>query len=90
LPRPGEKLRNGKLRKEESRFALTRLHASSDVGRPKSTIRDSWSLAARHEVAGHFKLQPYGPRHSLRRLICIEGYERGPAGAPVKPRAYMI
>jgi hypothetical protein len=87
---PGDKLRSGKPRKEESLFALTRLHASSEVGRPKSTIRDSWSLTSRHEVAGHFKLQPYGPRHSLRRLIWVEGYERGPTGAPVKPRAYAI
>jgi hypothetical protein len=87
---PGEKLRNGKPRKEESLFALTRLHASSEVGRPKSTIRSSWSLTSLHEVAGHFKLQPYGPRQSLRRLIWVEGYERGPAGTPIKPRAFVV
>lgn len=87
---PSEKLRSGKPRKEESLFALTRLHASSEVGRPRSTIRDSWSLTSRHEVAGHFKLQPYGPRQSQRRLIWVEGYERGPADAPVKPRAYVV
>ncbi len=84
---PSEKLRSGKPRKEESLFALTRLHASSEVGRPQSTIRSSWALTSRHAVAGHFKLQPYGPQQSLRRLIWVDAYERGPAGAPVKPRA---
>jgi len=84
------RLRNGKPRKDESLFALTRLRESREVGRPPSTIRNSWSLTSHQEVAGHFKLQPYGPQNSLRRLIWVEGYERGPEDAPTKPRAYLV
>ena len=87
---PTERLRSGKPRKDESLFALTRLRESSAVGRPQSTIQTSWSLTSRQEVAGHFKLQPYGPQRSLRRLIWVEGYERGPNDAPMKTRAYAV
>lgn len=89
-PTPTERLRNGKPRKDESLFALTRLRESSAVGRPKSTIPASWSLTSRQEVAGHFKLQPYGPQQSQRRLIWVDAYERGPEDAPAKPRAYIV
>jgi len=84
-----ERLRDGKPRKDESLFALTRLRESSAVRRPQSTIQSSWSLTSRQEVAGHFKLQPYGPQHSLRCLIWVDAYERGPESAPIKPRAYI-
>jgi hypothetical protein len=87
---PTERLRSGKPRKDESLFALTRLRESGQVGRPQSTIQTSWSLTSRQEVAGHFKLQPYGPQRTLRRLIWVEGYERGPDDAPVKARAYVV
>ena len=36
-------------------------------------------LLARQEVRPHWKRQAYGPRHSRRRWIVIERYERGPA-----------
>ena len=36
-------------------------------------------LLARQEVGPHWKRQAYGPRHSRRRWIVIERYERGPA-----------
>jgi hypothetical protein len=87
---PAGKLRGGKPRKDESLFALTRLRESSEVGRSKETIQDSWSLTSHQEVAGHFKLQPYGPQRSMRRLIWVDGYGRGPDEAPVKPRAYLV
>jgi len=87
---PTVKLRNGKPRNNESLFAITRLHESRAVGRPQNTIQSSWSLTNRQEVAGHFKLQPHGPQRSLRRLIWIDAYERGPEDAPVKPRAYVV
>ena len=35
-------------------------------------------LLARQEVEPHWKRQAYGPRHSRRRWIVIERYERGP------------
>lgn len=84
------RLRAGKPRKDESLFALTRLHSSDEVGRPRERIPSSWSLTSRQEVAGHFKLQPWGPQLSMRRLIWIDGYLRGPADAPLKPRAYAV
>ena len=87
---PTERLKSGKPRKDESLFAFTRLHHSDAVGRSRETIQSSWSLTSRQEVAGHFKLQPHGPQHSLRRLIWVDGYERGPDDAPVKPRAYVV
>jgi hypothetical protein len=87
---PTERLRSGKPRNDESLFALTRLHHSDEVGRSKETIPSSWSLTNRQEVSGHFKLQPCGPQQSLRRLIWVDGYERGPDDAPTKPRAYVV
>ena len=36
-------------------------------------------LLARQEVRPHWERQAYGPRHSRRRWIVIERYERGPA-----------
>lgn len=87
---PIERLRGGKPRKDESLFALTRLNASEAVGRPKGTIPASWSLSIRQEVAGHFKLQAYGPQSSLRRMIWVSPYERGPEDAPIKPRAHRL
>jgi hypothetical protein len=37
-----------------------------------------------------FKLQPYGPGRSLRKLSWVAGYDRGPENAPVKPKPYRI
>jgi|ERR1700722_6444371 hypothetical protein len=85
-----ERLRASKPRKDESLFALTRLHSTESTGRPKDTIPESWSLTNRQEVTGHFKLQPHGPGGSLRKLIWVAGYDRGPENAPVKPKAYRI
>jgi hypothetical protein len=87
---PPERLRSGKPRKDESLFALTRLRESFEIGRPRDAIPNSWSLTSRQEVSGHFKLQPHGPQRSLRRLIWVDGYERGPDDAPIKPRAYTV
>ena len=36
-------------------------------------------LLARQEVGPHWKRQAHGPRHSRRRWIVVERYERGPA-----------
>ena len=36
-------------------------------------------LLARQEVGPHWKRQAHGPRHSKRRWIVVERYERGPA-----------
>ena len=87
---PAERLRAGKPRNDQSLFALIRLRASTAVQRPNSTIQRSWSLSSRQEVTGHFKLQAYGAQHSLRRLIWVEAYQRGPEDAPVRPQGYRM
>jgi hypothetical protein len=87
---PAEKLRAGKPRKDESLFALTRLNPTASTGRPRDTIPRSWSLTSHQEVTGHFKLQPHGPGGSLRKLIWVAGYDRGPENAPLRPKAYRI
>lgn len=45
---------------------------------------DAASRAYTHRwvVRGHWAMQPYGPRHSLRKLIYREPYVKGPEGAP--------
>jgi hypothetical protein len=83
---PTERLNKGKPRKGQSLFAMTRLQPSTAIGRPDSTIQSSWSLTERQEVDGYFKLQAYGPQWSLRRLIWVSGYERGPVDALVRPK----
>lgn len=40
-------------------------------------------LDHRTYVAPYFRMQPYGPRRSLRRLQLIEGHVRGPEDAPL-------
>jgi hypothetical protein len=55
------------------------------VGTWEHFRRGNASLTARQEVSGHFKLQPHGPGASLRKLIWVTAYDRGPEGAPVKP-----
>ena len=49
------------------------------VGQRDHRQRDRGPLLARQEVGPHWKRQAYGPRHSRRRWIVIERYERGPA-----------
>ena len=69
-------------------FALTRLNAPDAMGRPSSTIPTSWSLTSRQDVAGHFKLQASdGPQLSLRRMIWVASYERGPKMRPFVHKA---
>jgi len=78
-------------RKNESIFAMLRLAAPADrLGRAVPSLRAGWVLTARQEVAGHFKLQPYGPGQALRKLIWVASYERGPEQAPIRPRAVRL
>nr|WP_294516042.1 hypothetical protein [uncultured Rhodopila sp.] len=75
-------------REGESIFAMVRLAAPSDrLGRTPSQEQNAgWMLTRRQDVAGHFKLQPCGPKNTLRQLIWVEGYARAPEDAVVKPR----
>lgn len=46
--------------------------------------------AVQHLVKGHWKLQPYGPGNSQRKLIWIQPYWRGPEDAPIAVRSYAM
>jgi len=37
-------------------------------------------------VRGHWRLQPYGPKHSLRRMRWIDPYVKGPEDKPFDAR----
>jgi hypothetical protein len=41
-------------------------------------------------VAGHYKMQPHGPRNALRKLIWLEPYWRGPEEAPIALRPHKL
>lgn len=75
-------------RKKTSLFRIERLAAPADrFGRREQAGRDGgWTLGWRSEVSGHFKLQPHGASRSLRKLIWVEAYERGPKDAAHKVR----
>lgn len=46
--------------------------------------------AVQHVVKGHWKLQPYGPGNSQRKLIWVQPYWRGPEDAPIAVRSYAM
>ncbi len=69
--------------KRASLFSVESLAPPADrFGRARATGQGGWKLGWRSDVAGHFKTQPWGPHASLRKLIFVEGYTRGPEGAP--------
>lgn len=47
-------------------------------------------VSVRIVVAGHWKHQPYGPGLSLRKVIWVEPYWRGPEDAPIAIRPHVI
>lgn len=86
-------VRNHNLpRKGESIFAMVRLAAPNDrLGRAQPKDPNAgWVLTTQQDVAGHFKLQPHGPGMTLRKLIWVENYLRGPQDAPLRPRAVRV
>ena len=74
--------------KTHSLFRVVRLDSPPDrFGRPAAATpavgeRAGWHLQHRVRVRGHFRLQPYGPHQSLRRLQWIDPHHRGPLSAP--------
>jgi hypothetical protein len=52
--------------------------------------RGGRAVTVQSMVRGHWKRQAHGPGHSLRKLIHIEPYWRGPEGAPVLVRAHDV
>jgi hypothetical protein len=44
----------------------------------KKKVKGGWKLSYRFWVRGHWRNQPYGPERSLRKLIWIEPFQKGP------------
>jgi len=47
-------------------------------------------MAMRHQVRGHWKYQPYGPKNELRKHIWLQPYWRGPSYAEMLARNYVV
>lgn len=47
-------------------------------------------LSVQSLISGHFKMQPHGPQRSLRKLIWLEPYWRGPEDAPIPLRPHLL
>lgn len=45
--------------------------------------REGWTLSKRTQVRGFWRHQAHGPKHSLRKVIFVKPFWRGPADAPI-------
>jgi hypothetical protein len=52
--------------------------------------KSSWKLDHRVRVSGHFRLQAHGENYSLRKLIWVAEYEKGPKDGLTKPHIAMM
>ena len=52
--------------------------------------RQGKPLTLQSVVAGHWKMQPCGPRHSQRKSMWIQPYWRGPEDAPIAVRPHVV
>lgn len=63
-----------------------------DLLRPPREASGNWTRRNRKEhdhrwwVRGHYKMQPYGPQNSKRKLIFVWPHTKGPADKPVDKR----
>jgi hypothetical protein len=47
-------------------------------------------MVMRHQVRGHWKYQPYGPKNEMRKHIWLQPYWRGPSYAEMLARNYVV
>jgi hypothetical protein len=52
--------------------------------------RTKWRLTKRIVVCGHWKKQPYGPKHSLRKTVWIKPYVKNPKSKKKLIRRYKV
>jgi hypothetical protein len=45
--------------------------------------REGWTLSTRKQVRGFWRHQAHGPKHSLRKVIFVKPFWRGPVDAPI-------
>ena len=57
---------------------------------PDGHHRHGKPLTLQSVVAGHWKMQPCGPRHSQRKSMWIQPYWRGPENAPIAVRPHAL
>lgn len=72
--------------KLKTMYANRRVYVGAKVpflSTPETDSGNGSPLFVRTLVSGHWKMQPYGPKHSQRKLIRIEPFWRGPLDAPV-------
>jgi hypothetical protein len=95
IPLDHPRRRGRKARQVAKTFSFFKAHRIGAVpggfGRP-----DDWekgqgrALGRRTEVCGHFRLQPHGPRGSLRRLQWILPHMRGPRSGILSTRLVRL
>ncbi|TPK91518.1 hypothetical protein [Mesorhizobium sp. B2-4-17] len=72
--------------KKFSLFRVWRVSARHLDRGERNSGTGGWKLGHRVRVSGHYRLQPFGPKRSQRRLRWIAQHERGPRdGPPVTP-----
>ena len=70
-------------REQVSVFSMTEFRSpETRFGRSEESREHCWTLNHRIEVRGHFRMQPHGTAHSLRRLQWIDSYQKGQGNVP--------
>lgn len=92
-------LRTSNPKKRQARWTNASFFKISQLKSPKGRFgrtdqepmpREGYNLQHRIPVRGHWRHQPHGPKRSLRRLQWIEGFQRGPKEAPLKPALHVL
>jgi hypothetical protein len=87
--RPAPADRAERRRRERAGFGIDPVQVVQLRPRPKSDHDsddgegESGNYHHRWVVSPHLRWQPYGPNSSLRKLILVEAYLKGPEGAPL-------
>jgi hypothetical protein len=54
------------------------------------STRTGKTVAVHHQVSGHWRKQPHGKGRTMRKLIWIEPYWKGPEDAPIKQAVHEL
>lgn len=57
---------------------------------PSEETRTGWEMSVRTRVNGFWRRQAHGPRHSLRKIIWVKAFMRGPHDAPLSIHATVL
>jgi len=86
------KKRKGRRKVETKDFKVRPVKISPKLGEILGSGGgiEGWKLKTRIIVRGHWKMQPYGPRNSLRYRRWQPPYLKGPKDGPRLPREYEV